>query len=92
MSNERNIAENLRKLIGATGFDSMLCTVVSVDNDVTCTVKSVKSDVEYKNIKLNANIKDDKGAYIYPKKGSYVLVTMIDKVQGFVSMYSDIEK
>jgi hypothetical protein len=92
MSREREIAENVRKLIGAIGFDSMLCTVESVDDDVTCTVKTVKTGLELKNIKLNANINDDKGIYIYPKKSSYVLVTMTDNVQGFISMYSDIEK
>jgi hypothetical protein len=93
MSNERKIAENIRTLIGAIDFDTMLCTVVSVDDDVTCTVKSVKSGVEYKNIKLNANINSkDKGIYVHPPKDSYVLVTMIDKVQGFISMCSDIDK
>jgi len=92
MSNERKIAENIRKLIEAVGFDSILCTVVSVDDDVTCSVKSVESGVLYKNIKLNANIKSDKGIYVFPKKNSYVLATLTDGVQGFVSMYSEIEK
>ena len=92
MGNERDIADNVRKLIGAIDFDTMLCTVVSVDGETTCTVKSVKTGAEYKNIKLNANINDDKGIYVFPKKNSYVLVTMIDKVQGIVSMYSDIER
>ena len=88
---ERKIADNIRNLVGVMGFDTMLCTVLSVDGE-TCTVKTVRSGSEYKNIKLNANINDDKGIYIFPKKDSYVLVTMTDKVQGFVSMYSDIEK
>ncbi|MCL2291232.1 MAG: hypothetical protein FWC34_11130 [Bacteroidetes bacterium] len=92
MANENEIAKNIRKLIEAVDFDSMLCKVVSVDDDVTCTVKTVKTGLELKNIKLNANIKDDKGFYVYPKKDSYVLVTMLDKVQGFISMCSDIEK
>lgn len=92
MSKEREIADNLRLLIGAVEFDTMLCKVVSIDNDVTCTVKSVKSDVDYKNIKLNANINEDKGIYVFPEEKSYVLVTLIDKVNGFISMYSEIKK
>ena len=92
MGNERSIADNIRKLVGTTDFDTMLCTVKSVDDDTTCTVKTVKTGVEYKNIKLSANINEDKGIYVFPKKDSYVLVTMTDKVQGFVSMFSDIEK
>jgi len=92
MSEERNIADLIRKLIGVAGFDSMLCTVVSIDDDVTCTVKSVKSDIEYENIKLNANINEDKGIYLFPKKDSYVIVTFTDRVNGFVSMFSDIER
>jgi hypothetical protein len=92
MGHERSIADNIRKLVGTIDFDTILCTVESVDNDVTCTVKSVKTGVEYKNIKLNANINDDKGIYVFPEKDSYVLVTMLDKVQGFVSMFSDIKK
>jgi len=92
MGKEREIAECVRKLIGVIDFDSMLCKVVSVDSGVTCTVKTIKSGAEYKNIKLNANINDDKGVYVFPKKDSYVLVTMLDRVQGFISMYSDIEK
>jgi len=92
MGKERDIADSIRKLLGAVEFDTMLCTVESVDGETTCTVKTVKTGALYKNIKLNANITEDKGIYVFPKKGSYVLVTMIDKVQGFVSMFSDIEK
>jgi hypothetical protein len=92
MGNERDIRNNIRKVVGEIDFDTMLCTVESVDDETTCTVKTVKSGVEYKNIKLNANINGDKGIYVFPKKDSYVLVTLVDKVNGFVSGFSDIEK
>jgi len=92
MGEERKIADNIRQLADKVKFHSLLCTVASVDDDVTCTVNTVQSGVEYKNIKLNANINEDKGIYVFPKKDSYVLVTMLDGVQGFISMYSDIEK
>jgi hypothetical protein len=92
MGNERDVADNVRKLIGNIGFDTMLCTVESVDDETTCTVKTVESGAKYKKVKLNANINDDKGIYVFPKKDSYVLVTLVDKVNGFVSMFSDIEK
>jgi len=92
MGKEREIADSIRKLVGEIGFDAMLCTVVSVDDEATCTVKTVRSGSEYKNIKLNTNIKEDKGIYIFPKKDSYVIVTMTDRVNGFISMFSEIEK
>jgi|BioPla2DNA2_1021312.scaffolds.fasta_scaffold10529_8 ribosome-associated translation inhibitor RaiA len=91
MTHKRNIANSIRELAGEAHYDTMLCEVVSIDDEKTCTVKTVLSGVEYPNVKLSANIMQDKGVYVTPAVGSYVLVTLVDKLNGFISMYSDVD-
>jgi hypothetical protein len=88
---ENKIAEYIRKIVGEAGYDSFPAEVASVEEN-TCTVKRLDSDAEYTNIVLNADINDNSGLVITPKVGSVVIVTMRDELNGFISIFSEIEK
>jgi hypothetical protein len=66
---------------------------VDVVNDRTCNVTPIDTDLApIKEVRLNAVIEGDAGIVITPKTGSVVLVCMINEIDAFVSMCSEIEK
>lgn len=71
---------------------SLICTVESVnDNDRSCTCKPVRTNkAMIKKVKLSAKY-GAASIYYKPKIGSYVMVSFVNNVQGFVTAYSDIE-
>ena len=93
MTPERQIVENIRKIVGDRGFDTHLCVVESVNSDkASCTVKRVIDEKIISDVYINSSMLNDEGIVITPAKDSLVLVTRIDHLQSFVSLYSKIDK
>lgn len=84
-----SIRSVIKELVGSPSVSNVICTVGAV-HDNTVDVSPVNGDADIYNVLLQA---DDKRSslYIKPKKGSYVVVTMINDTQGFVSQYSEID-
>ena len=76
MTHKRNIANSIRELAGEAHYDTMLCEVVSIDDEkrvllkLFCRVLSIQTS-------SCLNIMQDKGVYVTPAVGSYVLVTLV---------------
>lgn len=88
--NERKIADNIRKLVGPVGYDSVLCKVVNVTGR-TCTVTTLLNDVEIDNVRLCADINKIPGILLTPAKESIVVVTMLDKTNAYISLFSQVD-
>jgi hypothetical protein len=79
----------LRKIVGKSGQNVLPCKVESVDG-IYCDVVPVDTDLApIKQVRLNAN---KEGLVITPKVGSIILVVMITENDGFVGMFSEVEK
>lgn len=88
--NERKIADNIRRLVGPVGYDSVLCKVVKVTGN-TCTVTTLLNDVEIDNVRLCADINKPPGVLLTPAKDSIVVVTMLDKMNSYISLFSQVD-
>ena len=92
------IREAIRRIIEEDGYKAeqlytLPCTVDSVDKDLNvCTVTTVFDENEITDVRLQAVEGGGDGMVIYPKEGSSVLVTFLNKTTGFVSAYSDVDK
>jgi hypothetical protein len=82
-------ADILRKIVGKSSQNVLPCTVESVDG-AYCDVVPVDDDLApIKQVRLNAH---KEGLIITPAIDSIVLVVMITENDGFVGMFSEIEK
>ena len=69
---------------------SIVCTVAAIDTDAnTCDCEPVDGTADLLDVKLMAQ--STNGFLIIPKIDSVVVVTMINKYTGYVSMFSDID-
>lgn len=72
-------------------FYPLFCTVVSVDEvNKSCEVEPINGDANILDVKILADA--DPGMFMIPKVGSTVAVSMLDKDNAFVVMYSELEK
>ena len=73
---------------------SFLATVTEVDaKKYSCSVKTVGSDAELENVRLKAEFNKEYGVVYIPKKGSFVVVTVIASSGGaYVSLCSEVSK
>lgn len=70
---------------------SVLCTVAEVDTaENTCNCEPIDGSADLLDVKLMAQSAN--GFLIIPKAGSTVIVTMLNKYTGFVSMFSEVEE
>jgi hypothetical protein len=87
--------DDIRKAIqeiarsGIPVVEAKLGQVVSVQDDRTCTVKIVESELEISGVRCQVAIGSNSGVYIKPQVGSKVLV--IEKEIPFICLYSDVE-
>lgn len=91
MSNER-LRDAIRKMTQNVNEEvySIPCEVASVDtSNNTCVCSPVNGDSDLIDVRLQAG--SGNGVLMIPKEGSIVMVTPINEVTGFVSMYSEIE-
>jgi len=85
-----NGAEVIRGIVGKGGCLSMACIVEAVDGFL-CDVQPVDGDIAaIKGVRLNAS--GVSGLVVTPKIGSVVLVVMLGANDGFVGMFSEVEK
>lgn len=88
------IAESIKKL-AANGDEvyTIPCKVMAIDEtERTCDVQPLNGDAEIFGVRLQANLGDDKGVCIFPKSGSEVLVTFLNKKTGYVALCSEVDK
>lgn len=92
------INEMVRQYNSNEQIYSLSCKVDSVDEtERTCVcipIENMTDDDPMKliEVKLNATINSTNGILIIPKIGSYVILSFINKGDGFISMFSEIEK
>lgn len=88
------IAETIKKL-AASGDEvyTIPCKVTAIDEtERTCDVQPLNGDAEIFGVRLQANLSDEKGVCVFPKSGSEVLVTFINKKTGYVALCSEVDK
>ncbi|MBR4199232.1 MAG: hypothetical protein IKQ94_10735 [Bacteroidales bacterium] len=90
MGKERKIQEQLRAIVGTAPLATYAAKVTAV-NGAECTVQRIADDMVIDEVKLNATCTDGRGIIISPAVGSIVLITSIDGVQWFVSMFDEID-
>lgn len=72
-------------------FYPIICTVTSVDLDnKSCDVETINGDAPMFDVKIMTD--PDKGMFLVPKVGSNVVVSMLDKDNAFVVMFSELEE
>ena len=72
---------------------SVLCSVDSVDpTERTIDATPLNGDAQIFNIRLQSEINSNIGLCIFPVVGSVVIVTFMNKLTGFVSTFSEIDK
>ena len=72
---------------------SVLCSVDSVDTtERTIDATPLNGDAQIFNIRLQSEINSNMGLCIFPVIGSVVIVTFMNKLTGFVSTFSEIDK
>lgn len=80
--------------LGKRGVDTFPARVVSVDKEKgTCVVND--GDIDYTDVQLSATIEDDgKRFFLFPKMGSFVLVSPIneDIHRLYVEFFSEVEE
>lgn len=84
------IPEIIRKMVMPLiqGRMPKYCKVDEVNGSL-CDVTDISTDTQILDVRLQGQESD--GMLLIPKVGSLVGVTMINKVQGYVSLYSDID-
>lgn len=76
----------------AGGMSSLVCKVVSVDTEnFTIEAEPLNGDANLLDVRLQAS-NQNKGLILIPAVESFVMVTMLDKFTGFVTMFSDLDK
>lgn len=85
-----NFTDNLRTAIGYSEVYSILATVTSVDKaSNTCDVKPLDSTADFFDVRLQAG--KGAGVVLYPAVGSVVVVSLLNKDNAFVSLFSEVE-
>ena len=72
-----------------TSAPIVLATVKSVEDDRSCTITTVESEIEISGVRLQAALSADSGVYFKPKVGSNVLV--VASLYPFVCLTADTE-
>ncbi len=90
MDAKSDIRRIIQELAGQRQPVTLICKVTRV-NGSKCDVEPLDGAL-LKDVRLNASVEQFNGLRITPKMDSYVLVTMLSENDGYVSMYSDIDK
>ncbi len=89
-----NIKESIRKIVKSEEeVYSQVCTVVSIDRDSrTAHLRPINGDADIHTARLQALPGSDIGLVVYPKVGSFVIATFINKVTVYVAMMDEIDE
>lgn len=72
---------------------SVVCTVESVDEGQrTADVAPINGNAEIFDVRLQSSLNGLNGLCIFPVVGSVVVVTFLNKLTGYISLFSEIEK
>jgi hypothetical protein len=88
MGKEKNIASLLRSITGNENSNIIIATVDSVDGNY-CDVTPVDG-APLKRVRLKAKLDDESGIVCTPADGSVVIVTMLSRLDAYISMFSEI--
>ncbi|HMG93951.1 MAG TPA: hypothetical protein VK589_28020 [Chryseolinea sp.] len=84
------IAEAIRKIAGENrNLKAIVCEVVTVTG-ATCLCRPIDGSADIEGVRLQAAATND-GMLITPAVDSIVIVQMINDVEGYVSMFSEIQ-
>ncbi|MHB9003522.1 MAG: hypothetical protein ACYC6C_05600 [Coriobacteriia bacterium] len=89
-------ADAIKKIANQNDVKQYLCYVESI-NGSTCDCVPVNGEAPLKQVRLNVNINSDNGILITPKTGNieqtekFVLVSALNSIDSWVSMFSEIE-
>lgn len=85
-----DIPEAIRKMVGENrNLKAILCEVITVTG-ATCLCRPVDGSADIEDVRLQAEATNE-GMLITPVEGSVVIVQMINDVEGYVSMFSEID-
>jgi hypothetical protein len=85
-----NLKDIIKQLAEGQPIFSYPCIVKSVNGN-KCDVEPVNGDSEIFDVRLQGEDTNN-GILMIPKVGSVVIVSMVDKDSGFVTMYSEVEE
>lgn len=72
---------------------SIVATVKSVNKTArTCWVVPLNGEADILDARLQANTEGVKGGVVYPKKGSKVVITFLNKNTAYVALVSEIDR
>lgn len=80
--------------ISKTGDEvySIIAKVKSVDEEErSCVVSPLNGDADIFGVRLQAGLNKEKGIVVFPKVGSYVVVTFLNKITGYIALCTEIE-
>jgi hypothetical protein len=89
------IGKMLRKITEDKSAEiySVVCTVESVDEAKrTADVAPINGNAEIFDVRLQSALNGSNGLCIFPVVGSVVVVTFLNKLTGYVSLFSEIDK
>lgn len=81
----------LRQIVGKPEQINIPCKVLKVEGS-TCSVKHIRDEYIIEDVRLNASTENNEGIIVTPKVGSYVIISSIDGILYYVSMFSAIDK
>jgi len=89
------IGKMLRKITEDKSAEiySVVCTVESVDEAKrTADVAPINGNAEIFDVRLQSALNGSNGLCIFPVIGSVVIVTFLNKLTGYVSLFSEVDK
>ncbi len=89
------IGKMLRKITEDKSAEiySVVCTVESVDvSKRTADVAPINGNAEIFDVRLQSALNGSNGLCIFPVVGSVVVVTFLNKLTGYVSLFSEVDK
>ncbi len=85
----KDIARLLREIVGESGQSSFVAKVLKVEGRY-CNVERIGGG-SYTKVRLNA-VNSENGIYIKPAVGSIVLVSHLNEIDCYVSMFSTVDE
>jgi hypothetical protein len=71
---------------------SLVGKVIKVDKTArTCVVRPENGEADILDARLQANTEGSMGAVVFPKKGSFIVVTFLNKNTAYVALTTEIE-
>ncbi|CAB4128063.1 hypothetical protein UFOVP105_15 [uncultured Caudovirales phage] len=94
-NSKKNIAELLKGIVNDPSLEvySIVCSVLSVDEtERTIDAKPINGDAEIFGVRLQSSINSAVGVVSIPKVDSFVIVTFLNKLTGYVALCTEIDK